>query len=175
MEITKEEVDIMLDDLKAKLHSDLREVKVDVHQLTNKLSKMEVHIETTLKGHETQRLNFNKSIILKIDELQNWFNEHNNNEMIKYEEIITSIKNLTTTMENVIFETKENSNYISKKAHDDYIDDEVTKRLNKINKPKEAMWNKIKVNVVVALTLGALGALGAGVTFIYDLYKKLGG
>ena len=170
----KEEVQSEILKCKARIKNDLQSTAIDVQELTSRLDKMEEYMESSFKKHELQRTNFNEILESKVDELREWFAAHDEKEMNTYKEILTSVKSLADTMEDVIQETRDNSNYISKKAHEDNIQDEVDKRLKKINKPKEDRWEKIRMTAISVFTIGAIGALGTGVWFIINLYIAMG-
>ncbi len=178
MSLTEEQesaVELKILKHKADLKNNIRDAFADVNHLSDRLELLESDVRKGFRKSELQRTSFSDEIKAELNELKVWFKEHDGNEMAKYDEILNSIKNVVTTLEAVIVETKENSNYISQKAHEDSIDEEVSRRLAIKEAPMKDLWIKVRNAVAVLIALAVFGALGTGILFVYDLYKKMGG
>ena len=82
-------------------------------QIKNGESRMDdieealLHIQTDLKRSELQRTSYNEELKSDILELKDWFHKHGLDEMSKYDEIISAVKELRVDM-------VDNTNFIDK-------------------------------------------------------------
>jgi len=137
------------------MRNDIRDALVEVNRLAEHLDAFKQEANDTFSKHELQRVSFNKSIEAKLDNLEHWFINHNENEMAKYDEIIAL---LTATAK----ETDTNAEFISKLE----LEEAKKQAVIDANAPREAVWNKVKMTAigvtVTVLTGGVLSAVWFG-------------
>lgn len=141
------------------IRSKIKEIQTELEEQKKIRKEMESTLKETLeqskKNHEA-------------------FYEHDKDEMKKYDEVIKSINNLTETMQKLIDETSENTNYVTKKQQNEEIEKRVKEALDKEHEPRDEVWHKIKMTAVSVITLGIISVLGAGAYFVFELYVTLG-
>ena len=102
---------------KAEVKNDIRDAWVELKGLiqdvdtlkidSQELKSNQAEIRLTLKHHEEQRVEFTTDIKTGLKELKEWFVRHNDEEMGKYNEIITLLKQTAS-------DTNSNTTFINK-------------------------------------------------------------
>ena len=118
----------------------------------------------------------------KLDEIMKLVNtndaklaHHTEEEMVKFDEILNTIKKLTETMQTLIEETENNSDYVSTKQHAEEVEKAVRRRIQEMNAPRDEMWHKVKMTAIVIITGAVLTGIGSALKFGFDMYVMIHG
>ncbi|MDB4681395.1 hypothetical protein OAE88_00645 [bacterium] len=135
-------------------------------------------INTKLNSQDTLRNQMND----KLDDI--WkqalanhgeFHRHAEEEMLKYDEMINSVKRLTETMEKIISDTKTNSGDIQSIIFNDEMDKRVAEQILQEKEPRRKELHELKMAALKAAISVIVVSFGGAVWFAIKAYAKLEG
>mgnify|MGYP000444996997 CR=1 FL=1 len=162
LEEVKEELEAKMLKCHATVNTEIHTALVEVNRLSEHLDAFKKEASATFTKHEMQRVSFNKSIEDKLDKLEEWFENHNENEMAKYDRIIELLE---ATAE----ESDNNAQYISKLE----LEEVKKKAIKEANAPRDAIWGKVKMVALTVVVGGITTGIMSALWFGFKMYVAL--
>ena len=130
-------------------------------------------VEKKLDTAEGQRLKFSDYVADQLRQIHTIISNLASADNDKHAQMHEAIIGLTEQVARIAEVTDVNSNYITKQEAEQEFKLKLEAEMEKINKPRRELRQKVITAVVITMTLGTLGLIGTGILFIYDLYSKL--
>jgi len=137
----------------------LRDLTLDIQNHSGRMDEFEARTLDSMQFQESKRDEHNNRLELKMNELSDWFYNHNKSEMEKYDLIIAELKNLSDSYTVVKLETDDNSSLLRQKRIEEEKDRAVKEAIDNINKP----YREIKTNAILAAVTVITGAIVVGI------------
>lgn len=126
--------------------------KLDSKQRMDEIEETVGCIREELKRHESQRSQSTLEIKKDIAELGKWFQEHDKNEMGKYDDIIKHIQSLKETLVAVRRDTDNHKGILAEKQKQAEIDAKVQEALEAQNAPRKELIKKALMTAISIIT-----------------------
>ena len=144
---------------KQEINNLLQVILIDFDNHRGKLDSFEAATLDNFKRQESQRDAHNSKMEAKMNQLNEWFDSHNINEMEKYDMIISELKKLSESYEIVKIETDDNTSLLRQKRIEEEKDRAVKEALEQADKP----YRDIRQHAILAAVTVITGAVVVGI------------
>ena len=126
----------------------LTELSDAINEHSYRMDSFEASTIDNFKRQELQREEHNKKMEAKMNQLSEWFDSHNMNEMEKYDIIISELRKLGESYVIIKTETDDNTSLLRQKRIEEEKDRAVKEALELERKP----WKTVKQNMIIAIS-----------------------
>ena len=153
--------DIGTELLRHELHTKtaLTELHDTLSEHSSRMDSFEATTVDNFKRQEEQRDAHNRKMEAKMNQLSEWFDSHNMNEMEKYDMIISELKKLSESYAIVKIETDDNTSLLRQKRIEEEKDRAVKEALAQADKP----YRDIRQHAIIAAVTVITGAVVVGI------------
>ena len=137
----------------------LTELSDAINEHSDRMDSFEASTIDNFKRQELQREEHNKKMEAKMNQLSEWFDSHNMNEMEKYDMIITELKKLSESYAIVKIGTDDNTSLLKQKSIEEEKDRAVKEALEQADKP----YRDIRQHAIIAAVTVITGAVVVGI------------
>jgi len=163
--------DIGTELLRHELHTKtaLTELHDTLSEHSSRMDSFEATTVDNFKRQEAQRESHNRKMEAKMNQLSEWFDSHNMNEMEKYDMIIIELRKLSDNYEIVKIETDDNTSLLRQKRIEEEKDRAVKEAIDNVNKPYKEMRNNIILTAVTVITGAVVVGIWKLIMFVGDI------
>ena len=139
-------------------HQKIEQIEQDLNDGVVRMDDIEasiMSIRDTLRDADIQRKSFNSELKDELKSIRSWFKEHDIVEMEKYDEIISSLRDLTNQLSKTAKETDENSSILHQKLEQEKLDAKVREALDDHYKDFREYKKKAITTAIGVATTGA--------------------
>lgn len=182
--ITEEQIINHVMKIKTETAELIKEIHVKLHEESVRTDNLEANaseVKSLLRRSEEQRKSFNDEVkkdtsMIKDDliEVKTWFNNHDSNEMEKYDKIIDALTDLTNTLKAVQNETGLNSHTLRQKKIEEDTQRAVQDALDKQKAPFQEYKKKAILTVISILVAGTVYGGWKLTLFVANLDRIMG-